>query len=196
MKQDFGKYAQEPVWLGRQRLRRDALPDAWRHWLLDPSSLTRRLQKRCHGNGFNVRVISQRMELPLPGEARALGRPLREVALVRQVYLQCHETPWVFARTVVPLPSLKGGLRRLAMLDTQPLGTVLFADPQMQRGPVEVAHIGPGQRLFRADHGKTTPDRLPIWARRSVFCLQDRPLLVSDFFLPELLEQTAGAPCR
>jgi chorismate--pyruvate lyase len=191
MKEDYGKHALEPVWQSCRRLRRRALPQQWRHWLLDHASLTRRLQRTC-GDGFRVEVISQRMETPMLSEARALGRPPQEIALVRQVHLLCGDTPWVFARTVIPLPSLNGGLRRLAVLGNQPLGAVLFADPKLQRTPVEVARIDPRHRLYRMSRGQRAAASRPIWGRRSVFRLHDNPLLVSEFFLPELQQPRHG----
>jgi len=191
MKNDLGKHALEPAWQSSLRLRRSALPNEWRGWLLDHSSLTRRLQ-RCCGEAFRVQVLSQRLEPPMLSEARALGRPPQEIALVRQVHLLCADTPWVFARTVIPLPSLNGGLRRLAMLGSKPLGAVLFADPKMQRQPIEVARIDPRKRLYRRSRGQVIQDGNPVWGRRSVFCLHGNPLLVSEFFLPELLQHDGG----
>ncbi|MCK5090914.1 MAG: hypothetical protein KAR30_00150, partial [Gammaproteobacteria bacterium] len=63
-----------------------------------------------------------------------------------------------------------------------------FADNSMRRGELEIASIVPGQRLFDlATSGlKNKPDM--IWGRRSVFYLSDKPLLVSEIFLPELTE--------
>lgn len=191
MKNDLGKHAFEPAWQSSLRLRRNALPPEWRGWLLDHSSLTRRLQLRC-GDGFRVRLLSLRLERPMLSESRALGRPPQEIALVRQVHLLCGDIPWVFARTVIPLPSLKGGLRRLAQLGSHSLGAVLFADPHMQRSPMEVARIAPRQRLYRRSRGMAIPDGNPVWGRRSVFCLQGNPLLVSEFFLPELQQHGKG----
>lgn len=187
MKDDFGKHATEPVWRTGYRLNRAQLPEQWRDWLLDRSSLTLRLQHACEGC-FRVEVVSQRMEPPMLSEARALGRPPQELALVRQVRLHCDDEPWVFARTIIPLPSLRRGLRQLALLGTRPLGAVLFADPTMRRAEVEVARVGQGKRLYhRAMSGSsssTTPTE--IWGRRSLFTLRGQPLLVSEFFLPTL----------
>lgn len=185
MKDDFGKHALEPVWHSCDRLRRRALSRLERDWLLDDSSLTRRLQRTCNGT-FHVEVISQRLERPMLSEARALGRPWREIALVRQVRLCCGAQPWIFARTIIPLPSMRGGLRRLSRLDDRPLGAVLFADSTMQRQPLEVARITPRHRLYRlADQAAT--DNEPLWGRRSVFTLRGNPLLVSEFYLPPLM---------
>ena len=186
MKSDLGKHALEPAWQSSLRLRRGALPPEWRSWLLDHASLTRRLQQQC-GDSFRVKLLSLRLERPMLSEARALGRPHQEIALVRQVHLLCGDTPWVFARTVIPLPSFMGGLRRLTQLGNHSLGAVLFADPRLERSPIEVARIEPRQRLYRRSRGMAIPDGNPVWGRRSVFCLQGNSLLVSEFFLPELL---------
>jgi chorismate--pyruvate lyase len=198
MKENFGKHAGEPVWRNSFRLNRGQLPAQWRDWLLDRSSLTLRLQRACPGS-FRVEVVSQRMEPPLLSEARALRRPPQELALVRQVRLCCGEQPWVFARTVIPLPSLRGGLRQLALLGNRPLGSVLFADPTMHRSAVEVTRIGRGKRLFaRAMVGVTDgySEAQEIWGRRSVFTLQGQPLLVSEFFLPPLARRPPCDPLR
>ncbi|MGM0593661.1 MAG: chorismate--pyruvate lyase family protein [Pseudomonadota bacterium] len=190
MKETFGKHALEPIWQRGGRLRRSALPERWRDWLLDQGSLTRRLQHSCAGR-FDVELLAQRMERPMLSEARALGRPPHEIALVRQVHLRCDGTPWVFARTVIPLPSLRGGLRRLALLGNKPLGAVLFADPKMERRPLEVARVDARHRLYRLSRG-TPQHGEPLWGRRSVFCLRGNPLLVSEFFLPELQGDSTG----
>lgn len=192
MKESFGKHAGEPVWRNSFRLNRAQLPERWRCWLLDRSSLTQRLQRACDGQ-FSVEVISQQMETPMLSEALALGRPPQELALVRQVRLLCDDEPWVFARTVIPLPSLRKGLRQLALLGTRPLGAVLFSDPTMQRSEVEVTRLGRSKRLFSMALGNGTTGVPEIWGRRSVFTLRNQPLLVSEFFLPPLAEKR---PCR
>jgi chorismate--pyruvate lyase len=105
-------------------------------------------------------------------------------AIIRQVQLLCEQRSWIYARTVIPAMSLRGRLQRLAHLGTRPLGAMLFADPGMQRGVVELARILPGQVLFDValSHSRQRPQE--IWGRRSVFRLADKPLLVSEVFLP------------
>ncbi len=129
-------------------------------------------------------------------EARAMGRPPHELALVRQVRLLCDGEPWVFARTMIPLPSLHGRLRQLALLGTRPLGAVLFADPTMQRSAIEVACVGQHKRLYRMALEGLPGGSTEIWGRRSVFTLHSRPLLVSEFFLPPLAQHRPPEQCR
>jgi chorismate--pyruvate lyase len=195
MKDDFGKHAVEPVWRNSYRLNRAQLPEQWRDWLLDRSSLTLRLQHACVGQ-FRVELLSQQLERPMLSEARALGRPPHELALVRQVRLLCDDQPWVFARTIIPLPSLRRGLRQLALLGNRPLGAVLFADPTMQRSAVEVARVSQGKRLFTRAVKGSNSTASEIWGRRSVFTLRGQPLLVSEFFLPPLAQRPPCDRCR
>lgn len=183
MRDKIGHHLLEPIWRPSRQLCRGRLPAVWRSWLLDDGSLTQRLQQHCHGQ-FQVEVMSQKLERPMRSEARALGRPGTELAWVRQVRLCCDGGAWVFARTVIPLPSLRLGLGRLTQLGSRPLGAVLFADPKIHRGPIEVAAIRSHHRLHAMAQ---VPNQHTLWGRRSVFVLHACPLLVSEFFMPALL---------
>ncbi len=173
-----------PAVLGKYRL-----PRGLASWLLDDSSLTRRLQRRCHG-AFRVRILDQGWRRPLEDERRALGLRPRARAWVRQVHLLCDGQPWVYARTVIPAATLHGGQQRLARLGERPLGAMLFADCTVRRGGLEIARIAAGHPLFRAALGEDAPGSAAvaaIWGRRSLFFFGTRPLLVSEIFLPALV---------
>jgi chorismate--pyruvate lyase len=180
---NFGKHGREPCWQGHHRgARHDAPPDLL-HWLLDPTSLTQRLRAACGGR-FRVAPRFQGWRRPLLNEARRLGQRPEAYAYVREVHLLCDERPWVFARTVIPAATLQGRRRRLAKLGRRPLGAVLFADRSMRRSPVEVARLGPGQDLFGRAVAPLREVPAAIWGRRSVFFLNEQPLLVNEIFLP------------
>lgn len=182
---NYGKHINEPTWHAPRRVLRSAVPAPLWDWLLDPSSLTRRLQRACPG-GFRVEVLDQHRELPMLSEARVLGvRPGRQV-LVREVRLLCRDRPWVFARTVIPNATLTGPQRRLARLGTRPLGGTLFRDRSMRRGALEIARIDAGQRIFRRATASLESPPAAIWGRRSLFRVRGKPLLVCEMFLPEL----------
>lgn len=111
----------------------------------------------------------------------ALSIPSRTLALVREVILYGDGQPWVYARSIIPLSTLSGRLRKLCKLDNRPLGALLFSDPGMTRGPMQVACLTADNNVF--------PEKLkhisqPMWGRRSVFKLDAKPLLVSEIFLP------------
>ena len=154
-------------------------------WLLDPSSLTRRLQQTCCGQ-FRVVPINQTWQRPQLNEAQALGARPHERCFIREVHLLCDDRPWVFARTVIPVRTLTGNRRRLSRLGKKPLGAVLFADPGMKRSPIEIARLESGQTLFDAATMPLLEKPSEIWGRRSAFFLDNKPLLVSEIFLPEI----------
>lgn len=175
----------QPVWRTQQQMFATAIPDAIACWLFDPGSLTARVIAACQGK-FRVVVLSQSWQHASVEEAQRLAMPLPTRALIREVYLCCNDIPWVFARTVMPLRTLTGRQKFLAHLGSRPLGAVLFADPHMHRDPMEVACLSPQQRLFQQAMARSAPVESNIWARRSVFYLAKKPLLVNEIFLPAI----------
>ncbi len=175
----------EPAWRPARRYLRSAAPLALWDWLLDPGSLTQRLRQRCPGR-FRVALRRQGWGRPAPDERRALGMGHGERAVIREVHLLCGDMPWVFARTVIPVSTLRGAQRRLTRLGTKSLGAVLFADTSMRRGEVEVTRLQRGEPLRLRALGDAATTAATVWGRRSVFRLQARSLLVSEFFLPAL----------
>lgn len=170
-----------PRWYAPRCLRSqgEVPPRSLRPWLLDQGSLTAKLVARSGGD-FRVQVLRQAVERPLLSEQRLLGMAAGRHALVREVLLLGQGQAWVFARSLVPLTSLAGRLRRLRSLRERPLGAFLFAQPGLRRGALQFSRIQPGQQYM--------PEALflgePLWGRRSVFCLDHKPLLVSEVFLP------------
>jgi chorismate--pyruvate lyase len=167
-------------WRTFRRVPEAAVPNELRSWLLDTGSLTERLIT-VSDNRFRVEVLGQRRAVPRRSELRALGLKPRSVATIREVLLYGRDIPWVYARTVIPLPSLTGPLAALRKLDQRPLGAMLFAHHSLHRGQLEIASF-PGRHpslplRFR------TPDAT-LWGRRSVFRVTGKALLVSEIFLP------------
>lgn len=152
-------------------LRRAAgIPLHLRPWLSDTGSLTRLLQRASQGR-FSVRIKRQHWACPSASEAWALDMPSRQRALIREVELCGAGEPWVFARTVIPASTLSGRHRALRQLGARSLGSKLFSDPGMRREPLQIAQL-------RAAGG--------LWARRSLFYLDAKPLLVCEVFLPPM----------
>jgi chorismate--pyruvate lyase len=173
------------VWQPASRLALAGVPEHFRTWLFDPSSLTQRVVSVC-GGAFRVQLLNQTWMRPLADERRCLEMRAGALALVRQVRLMCDDQPWVYARTVMPRATLTGRERRLIRLGNRPLGAALFADPTMEREPVEIACLGAGHALYQLALRELAPRPAEIWGRRSVFRLSGKPLLVSEFFLPAI----------
>ncbi len=173
-------FHREPAWRSYRRVPLKAIPVALRPWLLDEGSLTERLLAASDGD-FAVEVLSQQAQLPYLSEACQLNMRNRELALVREVLLICCGVPWVYARSILPMSTLTGRQRALRKLNNQPLGALLFNDPGMQRSPMQLACLTRDNATLPAAIGDVSH---PVWGRRSVFTLDQKPLLVSEIFLP------------
>ncbi len=156
-------------------LRRPEVHGPARSWLQVQGSFTQALKQRCRRN-FQVDVCREGYMRPSVEEARTLNMANRQLAWIREVQLSGDQTPWVLARTVIPLGCLEGNGRQLRHLGNKPLGAFLFSSPEWQRGAIET-----GLCQFRHP-------RQPRLARRSRFYRGQHALMVSEYLLPELYQ--------
>ncbi|MGB5451478.1 MAG: chorismate lyase, partial [Sedimenticolaceae bacterium] len=173
----------EPRWALLSARRLPGATPGMHAWLSDAGSLTRSVIASCNGR-FRVDLIEQGRGSALPGEAALLADGPAQATLVREVRLYCGREAWVFARTLIPMKSLRGPVHALTRLGRRPLGEVLFSDPTTRRLRVEVARITPRHRLFSraTSHLRQCPDEL--WGRRTLFEYGGELILVNELFLP------------
>jgi chorismate--pyruvate lyase len=160
-----------------------SLPPALRFWLTATGSLTRELQQVCDDD-FAVTLLASGWQKPLTDEARVLHLPARQLAFTREVQLLDGAAPQVYARTVIPQRTYHAMRARFDSLGTQPLGEMLFNQPSLKRGPIQVARLIPGQTLFAMATRALQRQPDELWARRSCFYLHGRGMLVNEIFLP------------
>lgn len=154
-------------WHAYRRVPASFMPRHWQKWVLDRGSLTKRLQ-HASNDDFYVRVKKQSITRPSLSERKVLKLALGRQALIREVELVCHDEVWVRARSVIPLSTLSGEERQLRSLGNKPLGAFLFASRSMKREQLEISrYIDSSGASF---------------ARRSVFRLHKKPLLVVEHF--------------
>jgi chorismate--pyruvate lyase len=169
-------HSQKPypcIWRSYKRPMCHTIPRHWQAWLQDKGSLTQRLIHASDGH-FSVRVVSNRWGIPSQSEAEALMLKPRQKAIIREVELLCHNQVWVCARSIIPHSTLRGRLRQFKNIGTKPLGALLFKHPNMIRGALEVTNLQ--QVNSHQQH----------WARRSVFYLDGKGILVTEVFMPPM----------
>lgn len=157
------------------------MPENLGPWLIDNGSLTRKLVALSKDQ-FEVQVLRQEVATPGAAEANALKMTQQTPVMIREVVLKGRGRPWVFARSILPMTTMTGRLAGLRTLSNQPLGELLFQDPSMTREPLEAACLP--ARILSVPAALAAGDE-PLWARRSVFFLDQKPLLVSEVFLSE-----------
>lgn len=165
---------QQQPWVCLHKTPSSMVPFPDRILVLNNGSLTRAL-KQLAKHSFSVEVKFTGYGKPTASEARSMGIDPRQRVYLREVQLIVDAVVCVVARSVIPLHTLTGREKRLLRLGSKPLGEYLFAHPQMRRGPLELK-VGSGKA------GQ------PRYARRSVFYLSDKPLMVSEAFvaIPDL----------
>ncbi len=119
------------------------LPRIWHGALLQTGSLTARL-RGCCGERFAVRVLAETPARLAWRDARALGLPVGAPMRLREVYLCCGEEPVVYACSLLPLAAARGRWRGLMRLGSRPLGELLFAHPDVRRGPMALGSSSTG----------------------------------------------------
>jgi len=160
--------------------------DPYRTWLTCAGSLTARIVAR--SNRFRVDRRFQGSRPPALDEAYLIGLGGKQFAHVREVVLLADEVPVVFAHSVAVPRDLKGIWHSVGTLGTRPLAAALFANPQVKRFPLEYRRIDNRHYLHeRVRKAGLNPPRI-LWARRSLFHLHGRPLLVTEVFLPAILQ--------
>lgn len=166
-------------WTDLRRVTRLHAPLCWQRWLTDRASLTQHLLNASNGK-FRVEVVRQGWARPTRSEAQTLGIPIRQLALIREVHLLGNDQVWVYARSIIPASTMTGRERQLSHVGNRSLGSILFSDPTMHRGPLQISRL-------------QLSNQQTVWARRSKFFLSGKPLLVCEVFLPAL-EQVHYTP--
>ncbi|GHF99801.1 chorismate--pyruvate lyase family protein [Thalassotalea marina] len=159
-----------------------ALAPQLKDWLLDPGSLTARLSNL--SKSFRVQVLGQSVQHCTIEESNQ-DIPPGEPVLVREVLLLCNDVPQVFARSLLPLASLTGEQQQLATLGSQSLGQVLFNHANLKRKRIEVASFDSQSSVTQLAKELKLSIEHNLWGRRSVFIIDDKPLMVAEVFLPD-----------
>lgn len=155
-------------------------PSVLTNWLLDPGSLTAKL--KALSTDFRVEVLFQRQQACQPHEATFLGISPTADTLIREVLLHCDNTPWVYARSVLPLAALSEADQALAKMGTNPLGEQLFSRPDITPGRIQIASFAPNTKPGQLNSAYYA-EQNPLWGRRRLFHLQHGAISVAEVFL-------------
>ena len=173
-------YIREPRW---RTLRFQAkLPATVQSWVYETGSLTQRLRHR-YGPTVSVKILHQGWQTPTLSERQRLALPPHRRAWVREVLLHTDRQPLILASTVIPITTLQTTHGSLTHLGTRPLGEVIFSYKNRQRLYLELSSV-------RRTHWKNGLQKITgeqTWGRRIVYTLDNRPMIVAEWFLPQLV---------
>jgi chorismate lyase len=176
--------AREPKWFEHRLGSQNHLPEDVRSWCYEAYSLTQRLRDY-YGNGVAVKVLYNFWRPPFLSECRRLEFPMHRYALIREVLLHVAGKPLLLARTVIPKRTTQVAHRNLAHLGNRPLGEVIFSYPDLERVTMDLTTVAPS--IWTPAALAVGNMNQPIYGRRTVYAIHKQPMLVSEFFLPEIV---------
>lgn len=177
-------YAQEPTWFCNRLKSRLNLPDYAASWIYEAGSITQRLRDY-YGPRVRVQLLNNQWQRAFVSESRLLKTPIGKYTLTREVMLYANDIPLVLARTIIPAATIRSAHQNLSHLGNRPLGEVIFSYPKLERHALEITRVS-------VDKWKPSIQQLsritePVWGRRTIYAIHHHPLLVSEFFLPDVL---------
>lgn len=142
-----------------------------KEWLITNSSLTAKL-----------RAFSPKFEVKLLSETFQQGRLNNEVVnfMVREVLLCLDDTPWVFARSLLPDTLVNESNLGFAQLGTKPIGELLFSNQNIILGEMSISQ-------FNQEANSDWPMQVSInqlWGRKRNFHYKNQRIIVTEVFLP------------
>lgn len=155
-------------------------------FLFNNGSLTHYIRQHCKGD-FNLELISESWQFALSDELTLLSLTDNEKTLIRKVRLKCDNQTLVYARTVIPEQTILGKNNKLSSLGTNPLADVLFKDENTYRADMRYTKITVDCEF----HNEAINDldiSTELWGRQSLFYTDKHPLLITEIFLPAILE--------
>lgn len=158
-----------------------------RNWLKEQGSLTTRLQNHC--TNFRLECIKQRIEPCASDEYKQLGLTRPCMVPMREVILYCDNLPVVFAHTVTTPNNIASNWPMFRKLGNRSLGSLLFSNRDISRGMFQYSRLEESHKLVKRihaalpEHNETTT----FFARRCLFKRKRGAMLVTEIFLPEIL---------
>ncbi|MBM4207742.1 MAG: chorismate lyase [Gammaproteobacteria bacterium] len=177
-------FRREPEWREHRQGHQYHLPEDVHSWVYEPGSLTKRLRDY-YGNRIAVDLLFHQWRSPYLSECKQLNLPCYRFALTREVILHINNKPLLLARTIIPEETIKVAHRNLSHLGNRPLGEVIFSYPDLERIVMDLTLIKENGWTLKAQQKAAIEQ--PLWGRRTVYAIRQRPMLVSEFFLPEIL---------
>jgi chorismate--pyruvate lyase len=176
-------FSRKPSWHRNRKGLRYPFSKNAQSWVYESGSITKRI-RALYGKNVAVSILLQKWCLPWLSERKALSLSEHRWCLCREVLIHGNDKPLVLARTIIPASTLKIA-HQLSHLGSRPLGEVIFSYPDLQKLRLDVTTVKPSD--WRQNILDTVNIEQSVTGRRSVYAIDNQQLLVSEFFLPEVL---------
>ena len=134
-------------------------------WLNEPGSITSRIKSF---SNFRLKLLKDG-----PGEVDATEDDLiisnYEENNIREVVLYSDEEPLIYAKSIIPLETIRLGLDVLGNLKENPLGDILFSNTEIKKKYMLFAKFQLHKKIF--------------YGRKGIYTVKGYPFSVCEIFL-------------
>ncbi len=134
-------------------------------WLNEAGSITSRIKSF---SNFKLKLLNDG-----PGEVDIIEDDLiisnYEENNIREVILLSNEEPLIYAKSIIPLETIKLGLNILGNLKENPLGDILFSNPEIKKKYMLFARFQSKEEIF--------------YGRKGIYTVKGYPFSVCEIFL-------------
>tara|TARA_B100000282_G_scaffold241111_1_gene183952 strand:- start:9 stop:500 length:492 start_codon:yes stop_codon:yes gene_type:complete len=134
-------------------------------WLNEGGSITSRIRSF---SNFKLKLLKDG-----PGEVDIIEDDLiisnYEENNIREVILLSNEEPLIYAKSIIPLETIKLGLNILGNLKENPLGDILFSNPEIKKKYMLFARFQSKEEIF--------------YGRKGIYTVKGYPFSVCEIFL-------------
>ena len=134
-------------------------------WLNEGGSITSRIKSF---SNFKLKLLKDG-----PGEVDIIEDDLiisnYEENNIREVILLSNEEPLIYAKSIIPLETIKLGLNILGNLKENPLGDILFSNPEIKKKYMFFARFQSKEEIF--------------YGRKGIYTVKGYPFSVCEIFL-------------
>ena len=134
-------------------------------WLIEPGSITSRIKSF---SDFKLELLRDG-----PGEVNAAEDDLiiknYEENNIREVVLYSDEEPLIYAKSIIPFETIRLGLGVLGNLKENPLGDILFSNPEIKKKYMLFAKFESNKKIF--------------YGRKGIYTVKSFPFSVCEIFL-------------
>ena len=134
-------------------------------WLHEHGSITSRIKSF---SSFRLKLLRDG-----PGEVNAAEDDLiitnYKENNIREVVLFSDEEPFIYAKSILPLETIRLGLSALGNLNENPLGDILFSNPEIKKKYMLFAKFESNKRIF--------------YGRKGIYTVKGYPFSVCEIFL-------------
>ena len=134
-------------------------------WLIEPGSITSRIKSF---SDFKLELLRDG-----PGEVDAADDDLiianYKENNIREVLLYSDEEPLIYAKSIIPLETIRLGLGVLGNLKENPLGDILFSNPEIKKEYMLFSKFESNKKIF--------------YGRKGIYTVKGFPFSVCEIFL-------------